>query len=367
MKLRREARSLKAKAISSLKIGLEAFNGFAEDGRTTKTLLHLQHACEMLLKASLVQRQVNIQDPQKGHSVGFKRCLNLARQHCGFSETQAGVFRAIDSLRDGEQHWLITVPEDVLFLHARGLVTAIDEVLAREFKEKLADHLPTRVLPVSTMPEAQFEILIDRECKVIRELLAPGRRQRDEARGRIRTLLSMEAHVADEVEISERDITRVEKALKSDKNWGDVLPRLKTVQTTMTGTAVELKVHITKNQGIPIYKIAADDPTNAAAVREVDLRKKYRYTPTELAQKLALNTNQSKTLREMLNVDGDPVMSHVFEFGKSKHPCYSDQALAAMKEQWSIPEVQEKLKAEMKRKAAAGKSRRRGPADANIS
>jgi hypothetical protein len=69
----------------------------------------------------------------------------------------------------------------------------------------------------------------------------------------------------------------------------------------------------------------------------------------------------------MLNVDGDPVMSHVFEFGKSKHPCYSDQALAAMKEQWSIPEVQEKLKAEMKRKAAAGKSRRRGPADANIS
>ena len=177
----------------------------------------------------------------------------------------------------------------------------------------------------------------------------------------------MEAHVADEVEISERDITRVEKALKSDKNWGDVLPRLKTMQTTMTGTAVELKVHITKNQGIPIHKIAADDPTNAAAVREVDLRKKYRYTPTELAQKLALNTNQSKTLREMLNVDGDPVMSHVFEFGKSKHPCYSDQALAAMKEQWSIPEVQEKLKAEMKRKAAAGKSRRRGPADANIS
>jgi hypothetical protein len=120
MKLRREAKSLKAKAISSLKIGLEAFNGFSEDGRTTKTLLHLQHACEMLLKACLVQRQVNIQDPQKGHSVGFKKCLNLAREHCGFNETQAGVFRAVDSLRDGEQHWLIMVPEDVLFLHARA-------------------------------------------------------------------------------------------------------------------------------------------------------------------------------------------------------------------------------------------------------
>lgn len=53
---------------------------------------------------------------------------------------------------------------------------------------------------------------------------APGRRQRDEARGRIRTLLSMEAHVADEVEISERDITRVEKALKGNKKWGDSSP-----------------------------------------------------------------------------------------------------------------------------------------------
>src|SRR5258706_2056017 len=40
MKLRREARSLKAKAMSSLRIGLEAFNGFSEDGRITKTLLH---------------------------------------------------------------------------------------------------------------------------------------------------------------------------------------------------------------------------------------------------------------------------------------------------------------------------------------
>src|SRR5262245_38134064 len=39
----------------------------------------------------------------------------------------------------------------MLFLHARGLVTAFDEILHREFRERLADHLPTRVLPVSTM------------------------------------------------------------------------------------------------------------------------------------------------------------------------------------------------------------------------
>jgi hypothetical protein len=85
-----------------------------------------------------------------------------------------------------------------------------------------------------------------------------------------------------------------------------------------------------------------------------------------LAQRLGLNTNQSKTLREMLKIDGDPVMSHVFEFGKSKHPCYSDQALAQMKDQWAMPGVQDQLKAEMKRKSAAGKSRRRGSASAAV-
>jgi hypothetical protein len=61
----------------------------------------------------------------------------------------------------------------------------------------------------------------------------------------------------------------------------------------------------------------------------------------------------------MLNIEGDPAMCHVFEFGKSKHPCYSDQALAIMKEQWSRPEVQDRLRAELKRKmATAGQNRR---------
>ena len=145
-------------------------------------------------------------------------------------------------MRDGEQHWLIMVPEPCYFLHGRGLVTAIDEVLAREFGEKLADHLPTPVIPVSTMPEAQFDVLVDRKCKLIKDLLAPGRRQRDEARGRIRTLLSMEAHVAARWR-SRNETSRAWKRLSRAQNWGDVLPRLKTMQTGLTGTALELKVH----------------------------------------------------------------------------------------------------------------------------
>lgn len=130
MKLRREAKILKHKALSSLRRGLTAFNSYDEDGRVTTVLLHLQHACEMLLKSALIQGRIGTFD-KTGRSYGFERCVNLARMHCGLTDGEAGVMRAIDSLRDAEQHWILLTEEDVLYLHARGLVTAIDELLKR--------------------------------------------------------------------------------------------------------------------------------------------------------------------------------------------------------------------------------------------
>jgi hypothetical protein len=56
----------------------------------------------------------------------------------------------------------------------------------------------------------------------IGELLQPGRRQRPEARRMIRTLLSLEGHVADEVEISERDVNRVERGVRDGKSRDEV-------------------------------------------------------------------------------------------------------------------------------------------------
>ncbi|OSN35972.1 hypothetical protein BV321_02027 [Pseudomonas syringae pv. actinidiae] len=41
MKLLRETRTLKVKAVSSLRIGMQAFNSFDDDGRITTVLLHL--------------------------------------------------------------------------------------------------------------------------------------------------------------------------------------------------------------------------------------------------------------------------------------------------------------------------------------
>lgn len=60
MKLVRDAKTLKEKAIASLKIAMATFNSYEEEGRITSVLLHLQHACEMLLKAVLVQNRAAV-------------------------------------------------------------------------------------------------------------------------------------------------------------------------------------------------------------------------------------------------------------------------------------------------------------------
>jgi hypothetical protein len=85
----------------------------------------------------------------------------------------------------------------VLYLHARGFITTFDDLLKRTLDDALANHLPARVLPVSTQPPRGFDLLVDREFNQVKGLLQPGKRHRDEARGRIRTLLAMESHVAE--------------------------------------------------------------------------------------------------------------------------------------------------------------------------
>jgi hypothetical protein len=333
MKLRREARTLKEKALCSLRRAVTAFNACEEDGRITTVLLHLQHAAEMLLKAVLVQKQVRVFDAGKQTSIGFEKCVKLAMQHAKLTPEEAGLLRAIDAFRDAEQHWMIVVPEDALFLHARGLVTIFDDLLKRALGDALAEHLPGRVLPISTQPPVSFDVLVDREYGQVRELLRPGKRQRDEARGRIRALLAMESHTADVVDMSEADINRVEKAIRGGKARAEVFPRLAGLGVQLSGEGALVTVRFTKGiDGAPVRFIAADDPTAAAAVREVDLQRRFHISASKLAELLRISTQQSYKLRKQLAIDPDPQCMHVFTFGKSKHPRFSDTALRKMRE-----------------------------------
>lgn len=333
MKLRQQARVLKQKALMSFISSAEAFNSPRDDGRVTKVLLHLQHSFEMLLKAALVQARRPVFDETTGRSVGFDRCIGLAMSEdmIKLSETDAGTLRAIDAMRDDEQHWFNEVSEQILYLHVRAGVTLFDDILRRVFGERLSAVLPERVLPVSADPPKDLTLLLDDEYTQIRELLRPGRRVGHEARARIRTLLAMEAHVEPDTRVSEKDVDRVEKGIRNGDPRDKVFPRLSDVATTVDGQGLTVTVHFSKKDGAPV-RYAADESTPAAAIRQVDLQNKYRRSPASLASDVGLTGPRAVALRRHLGIDDDESCRHDFQFGSQRHPRYSDNALTRMRD-----------------------------------
>jgi hypothetical protein len=333
MKLKQESRVLKGKAVASLTCAVEAFNSPHNIGRVTRVLLHLQHAFEMLLKAALVQTgEKNVFDRETGRSIGFEKCVRLATGNdtIKLEDSEAGTLRTIDAMRDDEQHWFSVVPEQILYLHARAGVTLFDDLLQRVFTERLATHLPMRVLPVSVDPPRDLALVLDDEYSQIKALLQPGRRAGHEARARIRTLLAMEAHVEPDTIVSTKDVDRVERGIRGGSSREQVFPRLEDVATTIDGAGLTLTVHFTKKQGAPM-RYVADDSVPAAAIREVDLLKKYHRSPTELASALGLSPARSTALRRHLGLDEDGHYSHLFELGAIRQRRYSDNAFTAMR------------------------------------
>lgn len=332
--LRREATVLKAKAVASLRRSVQAFNDPQEDGRQSAVLLHMQHAFELLMKAGLVQKRQRVFDPKTRRALGFEKCLNLCSEHLGITAAEAGTLRALNDLRDAEQHWMAAVPEGILYLHCRAATTLFDDMLQRNFADTLARHLPHRVLPLSSEPPRDLQILLDEEYAVVQQLLAPGRRRRLEARARIRGLLAMESHVRSDVSFSEKDVDRIEAAARKGSARDEALPLLSDIATAQEGEGVDLKVRFVKKGGVPVRLVGAEEEAGAGAIREVDFEKKFCWSKQALAQKLSLPTGRCKALRWWLAVDEEEGREDCYHdfLGSPMYRRYSDNAYTRMRD-----------------------------------
>ncbi|MFC5834147.1 DUF3644 domain-containing protein [Nonomuraea insulae] len=333
MRLRQEARVLKEKAISSMVTATEAFNSPHDRGRATKVLLHLQHSFEMLLKAALVQKGISVFDPTLGRSLGFEACVRKVVEHAEIklNESDAGTLRAIDALRDDEQHWFNQVSEQLLYVHARAAVTLFDDLLQCVFKEPLANHLPSRVLPVSVDPPRDLSLLLDEEYTQIAALLQPGRRATHEARARIRTLLAMEAHTGPETRVSSKDVDRVQAGIRDGAPRPEVFPRLQQLATATDGEGLLVKLRFVKNEAAPPVRYVADETVPAAAIREVDLQARFHRSVTDLARDLGLTRPRCIALRRHLGIDADSTCYYEFVFDSQRLPRFSDNAFKRMR------------------------------------
>ena len=269
MKLGQETSALKKKALASLRRAVRAFNDYDDDGRASTVLLHFQHAFEMLLKAGLVQSKQQVMDRKDGRAIGFDKCVNLGREYLKITDDEAGTLRAIDALRDDEQHWLTKVSEGVLYQYCRAGTTLFDDLLMRIFDESLCDYIPHRVLPISSEPPRDIQLVLDDDFAQIAQLLAPGKRKRTEVRSRIRALLALEAQVREDGIVSKKDVDRVERAVRSGGTREQVFPRLSEIASDLSGEGVEIKVRFVKGTGVPVQFVPPGDDVAAGAVREV--------------------------------------------------------------------------------------------------
>lgn len=328
-------RVLRQKALSSLRTGVGAFNALDDEGRITRVLLSLQHAFEMLLKAALEAKRVPVFDKRSGKSISLELAIRQCQQTDGIkiSDDEAGTIRALDSLRDAEQHWYVVVDEGLLYLYVRSAVTLFDDLLCRVFGERLGDHLPARVLPISAEPPQGLDLLVDREHERIARLLKPGRRATAEANARIRALLATEALAdPDAAEVSETDVRRVARGIREGKSRSQVFPKLTGYAANIVGSGLTVEVRLVKSGGLPVT-YTSDPAVDPAAIRTVDLEKKFYMGPYDLADRAGVSRSGATALRRHLGLDSnDDHFSHRFVFGRTKHLRYSDNALKAMRD-----------------------------------
>jgi hypothetical protein len=164
--MKREAQMLLKKAGDSLLLGIEKFNCPFERGRVTLLLIALDHAFEMLLKASILQRGGRIRKRGAAETLGFDACVRvgLSDGKVKFAtEEKAFTLQTPNRLRDAAQHHLITTQKAQLYIHAQSAVTLFRDLLKTVFRKELSDYLPRRVLPISTQTPVDLSALFDSE------------------------------------------------------------------------------------------------------------------------------------------------------------------------------------------------------------
>lgn len=333
--MKREARLLLAKACDSLVLSIELFNRPHDRGRVSSTLIQLDHAFEMLMKAAILHRGGRIRDKRAKETIGFDACVRRSLSDGRFkylTEEQALMLQTINGLRDAAQHHLLDISEGQLYVHMQSGVTLFRDILRGVFEQELVRHLPTRVLPVSTSPPTELAVLFESEVAEIKKLLRPGRRRQIEALARLRPLAIFDATIRGEKgQPSNTDLRRIGDDISGGKSWADVFQGAAAVEIVPEGTGPSLSLRLSKKEGIPIQLVAEGTPgASVVAVKRVDELGFYNLGAQQLAEKVGLTMPKAVAVVDHLGLRERTDCYKEFKIGKSVHKRYSQEAIDAI-------------------------------------
>lgn len=320
---------------------MELFNRPYERGRHEAVLLHLGHALELLLKAVIVQRGGRIREPRSAHTIDFEKCLGKCLDDVktkSLSREEALPLQAIHALRDEAQHYLVSMSEQTLYAMTRSGIAMYGALLERGFKQKLAESVPNRVLPLSAEPPKDLDLIIEDEVKFLRRLIKPGLRRGAEAKSRVRALEIIERSITGAVERkpSESDLDNRLMRLRKGEAWTKVFPGLAGLSLSTEGEGATLTLRITKKEGTPVHVVGEGEGSYAVvAVKTVDTTGYYNLNFTNLAEQLkdVITRNRLSAVIWHLKLKENPKYSRVFRFGKSAHQQYAQSLPAHLRDQ----------------------------------
>lgn len=337
--MKREAKLLLHKSLDSLVLAVEHFNRPWDRGRTEATLILLDRGFELLMKSSLVHREVGIRESPSTNTYGFEKCVNLCVSKASpaiLSEEDAITARLINGMRDGAQHYLIELSEQQLYVYVQAGVTLFSDKLEQVFGQKLSDHFPERVLPVSTKPPGDLESVVRAEFAEIKRLVAPGSRQGLTAKSRLRALAILENSLAgDSTQPTSRDLDRLIRRIRKGERWKRLFPGVAKLELSSEGTGLNVSIRLTKASGeaVRLVRDGAEGSEDAAvvAVKRVNELGYYSLGLNSVAEKLSLTAPKALALIRHLHVQDNSDYFKEFRIGASSHKRYSPKALELLK------------------------------------
>lgn len=340
--MKKESKLLLERALDSLLLSIEHFNRPWDRGRQEATLILLDRAFELFLKAIILQKGGKIREKRAKETIGYekcvRKCLSDVKIKC-LDEEQALTLQIINSLRDAAQHHLLDTSEQQLYMYAQAGVTLFDTLLKKVFGKNLSSYLPDRVLPISTTVPTELDILLNAEFKEIKQLVVPGSRKRIEARAKLRSLAIIESSLAGErSQPSKSDLNKIIKKIQEGKSWGTIFPGVATLKLETSGTGPSISIRLTKQDGEAIHLVKEGTPgATTVAIKRVNELSFYSLGLRDLAEKIGLTYPKTLAVIRHLKIQGNNEYFKILKIGAAEYKRYSMKALNRLKE--SLPNL----------------------------
>lgn len=298
-------------AVESLTLAIELFNRPSPAGREHATVMMTAHAFEMLLKAAIYDQRGNVNFSGSDRSFDLGKCIAVSETSLGILDAgDRVVLLALTEDRDAATHDVISMSDDVLWLHLRSAVTIFRKVLLGLTGQDLTDVMPGRVLPVSASPPTDVGLVIGKEVEQIAALLRPGLRRTAEARARLIPLLSLDRAARGATDLpTDAEIERTMRAVRDKRDWTEVFPGVVGLQLVggprPSDQVQEISLKINPKHGDLAVRVAQEGE-DSLAYREVDTFDRYSLKLSELGGKLGLTRHQGLAVVHALDLRSDP-------------------------------------------------------------